>query len=369
MDTYGADSFRFLLLSSPSLAGEDFVVSDKDVADVARKLNMVWNMYDFFTLYADVDGWEWAGSYENPLDIGSTNQVVSNSLDEWIISRVHELSQEVDLQMQKYDLPAALKPILPFIDDASNWYVRRSRRRFWKSDNDNDKLVAYSTLHYVLLQLSMILAPFTPFLSEELFRSLSGGESVHLCSWPKGGAINTLIVTEMKQLRDLITIGLSQRAEAGIKVRQPLQSAVVVCPETLFRDHDFYKSVLLEELNLKDVVFEELGDPSKPASIKISTDISPELKKEGTMREIIRNVQNLRKKAGLDVDDRIKLQLGTDHSFIEEIFTTPEYAKVIQDETLAVSLNEGEIEDAYSTVVKIDTAELGIKLQKVKLVP
>src|SRR5665213_2146790 len=142
MDKYSADALRFFLLSSPVLNGEDAVLQDKDVADTSRKLSMVWNMYDFFTLYADVDGWEWDGSLADP------TPDLTNPLDHWIVSRVHQLGSEVDAHMQRYDLPNALKPILPFIDDASNWYVRRSRKRFWKSDNDGDKAAAYRTLHY-----------------------------------------------------------------------------------------------------------------------------------------------------------------------------------------------------------------------------
>ena len=168
MDQYSADSLRFLMLSSPLLGGEDFALHDKDVGDVARKLSMVWNMYDFFALYADVDGWEWSGELADPIDS------LSSSLDRWVVGRVHQLGQEVSEQMGKYDLQSALKPILPFIDDASNWYVRRSRKRFWKSDNDSDKDDAYRTLHYVLVYLSRVIAPFTPFLAEELYQKLTG---------------------------------------------------------------------------------------------------------------------------------------------------------------------------------------------------
>src|SRR6185312_16281031 len=182
MDTYSADALRFHMLSSPVLNGEDFSLQDKDVADVSRKLAMIWNMYDFFTLYADVDRWD-SGLAKGELPADPTAEL-ENPLDLWIISRLHQLSQEVDAHMQRYDLPNALKPVLPFIDDASNWYVRRSRKRFWKTDNDADKAQAYRTLHYVLVRLSVVLAPFTPFLAEELFQKLTGGESVHLLDWP-----------------------------------------------------------------------------------------------------------------------------------------------------------------------------------------
>jgi len=166
MDKFSADSLRFLLLSSPLLSGEDFYMQDKEVGDVARKLTMIWNMYDFFTMYAEVDNWEFYGDLSDP------SESLTNPLDQWVISRVHQLTAEIEEHMDGYNIPSAMKSILPFIEDASNWYVRRSRRRFWKSGDDDDKNNAYRTLHYVLVQLAQILAPFTPFLSEELYQKL-----------------------------------------------------------------------------------------------------------------------------------------------------------------------------------------------------
>ena len=227
MDKYSADSLRFLLLSSPVLAGEDFALLDKDVSDVARKLSMVWNVYDFFTMYASVDGFDSKDAiapaeFVNPLDI-------------WVVSRVHQLRNEIDKYMREYNIPAATAGILPFIDDLSNWFVRRSRRRFWKSEDDSDKLEAYSTLYYVLVYLSKILAPFVPFLAEELYQKMTGAgvpgsdevESVHLLDWPEAGLINEEVIADMARTRDIITEGLSIRmnkseTEEQIKVRQPL---------------------------------------------------------------------------------------------------------------------------------------------------
>lgn len=177
MDKFSADSLRFLLLQSPLLNGEDFSLLDKDVGDVARKLSMVWNMYDFFTMYAEVDGWEFDATKPftlNPDDI-------HNPLDKWIISRVHELNEHVTKHMDAYNIPVAVSEFLPFIEDASNWFVRRSRRRFWKSEDDGDKAEAYRTLHYVLLKLSVIMAPFTPFLSEELYQNLGAVMNLSTC--------------------------------------------------------------------------------------------------------------------------------------------------------------------------------------------
>ena len=244
MDEYSADSLRFLLLSSPVLNGEDFALVDKDVGDVNRKLSMIWNMYDFFTMYAEVDDWEWNGDLSDP------HPDLTNELDVWIVSRLHQLIDEIEEHTDKYDLPGALKPVIPFIEDASNWYVRRSRRRFWKSEDDSDKNDAYRTLHYVLVKLANALAPFTPFLAEELYRDLTGGESVHLNDWPTSGFIDDEVIDQMAAAREVITQGLAIRAQEGIRVRQPLAEVKVATPVVL---PDYLQKIVQEELNVKKV--------------------------------------------------------------------------------------------------------------------
>jgi isoleucyl-tRNA synthetase len=357
MDQYSADALRFLLLSSPVLNAEDFSLMDKDVADVSRKLSMIWNIYDFFSLYADVDGWEW--------DENSTDNYPPDSdhiLDRWIISRVHELNLVIDSSMQSYDIPGALKEVLPFIDDVSNWYVRRSRKRFWKTENDLDKNQAYQTLHYILLQLSLLLAPFIPFLSEELYRKLTGGLSVHLLDWPQAGSIDHDLLAQMKYVREIINEGLRQRASEGIKVRQPLQSVSIPTNDEV-KLSGVLQSIIAEELNVKEV--KELVSKNSSTQLLAVMDLrlTPELKKEGIAREIIRNVQNARKNAGLNVDDRIDLQLGSTAEAVRQAYTTKELAELIQHETLALTLNQLELSNAYAEAVNIDGAELGIKLK------
>ena len=345
MDKFSADSLRFLLLSSPLLSGEDFTLLDKDVGDVARKLTMLWNMYDFFTMYAEVDGWEWNGSTEDPSDN------LENPLDQWIVSRLHQTMSDLERNMDAYNIPDALSPVLPFIDDASNWYVRRSRRRFWKSGDDQDKNDAYKTLHYVLTQSAIMLAPFTPFLSEELYHNLTGStESVHLLDWPEIGAINKLVVNDMNVLRDQITQALSLRAKAGIKIRQPLASVTV---PTISESVDA-EAILMEELNVKSV---ENGQ-----EVGINLNITTELKEEGLSREIIRVVQNARKKAGLNVDDRIKLNL----SYEQEIEDAINHFKVIiANETLSTDLSQNANKNySYTEEVKVDGTPITISLEK-----
>ena len=361
MDKFSADSLRFLLLSSPLLNGEDFALHDKDVGDVARKLSMIWNMYDFFTMYAEVDGWQFDGELRDPLSD------LTNPLDIWIISRLHQLVTEVERHMDTYNIPDALSPILPFLDDASNWYVRRSRRRFWKSEDDGDKNDAYWTLHYVLVRLSYILAPFTPFLAEELYHNLTGDdESIHLKDWLAAGEINRAILRDMNALRAAVNDGLSKRAAEGIKVRQPLASAKLVSTiseNTTDEVRQFLVDIARDELNVKSVEIAtgselEAAESSAQPSVVYDFVITPELKREGLVREVIRHVQSARKKAGLQVDDRIMLQLTTDDEQLRQAID--EHAELITAETLA-TFGQGE---AYSTTATIEGAELQITLQR-----
>lgn len=350
MDQHSADALRFLLMSSPVMNGEDFNLLDKDVADVGRKLSMAWNMYDFFTLYAEVDGWEWDGGYDDP------TSSLKNPLDQWIVSRVHQLTQEVEKHMDAYDVPSAMKPILPFIDDASNWYVRRSRRRFWKSEDDGDKQAAYRTLHYVLVRLAHVMAPFTPFLAEELYQKLTGGESVHLRDWPETGHINELVVERMAFVREVINEGLSQRAAGGLKVRQPLRSISVAGLDGRLGEHlAELGPIILEELNVKELKHKD-GE-----GVQLDTEITPELKREGMMREVVRNVQNARKQAGLNVDDRIKLSLSTTDEELHQAIR--EHSGTITTETLATSLDFDQTL-AFEVSCAVDAAPLTVSLQK-----
>ena len=368
MDKTSADSFRFLMLSSPLTNGENFALADKDVVDVARKLSMIWNMYDFFTMYAEVDGWEFDGELKDPLG------ELTNPLDIWIVSRLHQLVKDVEEGLDDYNLQDATKPILPFLDDASNWYVRRSRRRFWKSEDDGDKNDAYRTLHYVLVRLSYILAPFTPFLAEELYHNLTGDdESIHLKDWLPVGAVNEQVLADMSRTRELINNGLSLRMkqdehQASIKVRQPLQFAAYAGAKLA----EYYEQIMAEELNVKEIRWIENLDEYlagydvtegtiKPENwIEISKQLTPELKREGLMREVIRHVQSARKKVGLQVDDRIMLQLTTNDEQLHQAID--EHAEVIATETLAVF---GEVYDNQSTVT-VEGAGLEIALAVVK---
>ena len=345
MDQYSADSLRFLLLTSPLLNGEDFALHDKDVSDVARKLSMIWNMYDFFTMYASVDGWEFNGELKDP------SKDLENPLDKWIVSRVHELRNEITENMDVYNIPRALEGVLPFLDDASNWFVRRSRRRFWKSENSVDKLQAYQTLHYVLSYLALILAPFVPFLAEELWGKMVGDGSVHLKDWPEAGEIDASLLAEMAEVRGYVNEALALRAKNGVKIRQPLASVKV--PQNA-KSFDF-APILMEELNVKSVEFG--GD-----GVEFNFELTPELRAEGLMREIIRHIQAARKKAGLNVDDRIELNFTSENADLLDAFK--KFEQEIAKEVLAAKTEISNDELEFSQAVKIEGKEAKISLRK-----
>ncbi len=404
MDQYSADSLRFLLLASPLLNGEDYALLDKDVSDVARKLAMIWNMYDFFTMYAEVD--EFTFPYdtvssdaflvhritdtahsdtpepsshtgaENSFQISVDIDKLSNPLDRWIVSRVHQLTDHVAKFMNQYNIPDALSAVIPFIDDASNWYVRRSRRRFWKSEDDADKAQAYQTLHYVLVRLSLVLAPFTPFLAEELYQHLTGGESVHLLDWPTDNPVDERVLADMRRTRELIAGGLALRMErtddyGQIKIRQPLSYASY----TGERLGSYYEKIMQEELNVKRVSWVEdlakyqvsgvVNEAETEAWLELDKHLTPELEAEGLSREVIRVVQKARKDAGLSVDDRIVLTLSTDDTKLNSAIDT--WSDSIMAETLTTaSLTEDQPAE-YTTTVKVAGSAWRLELAKAEV--
>jgi isoleucyl-tRNA synthetase len=333
-----------LLLSSPLLSGEDFSLIDKDVSDVARKLAMIWNVYDFFTMYAEVDGWE-----SEAVDVAESGHFSSNPLDVWIVSRIHELRDGITEGMEKYNIPEAMSGILPFVDDLSNWFTRRSRRRFWKSEDDGDKADAYKTLHYALSFLAVLLAPFTPFLAEELWQKMVDADgSVHLLDWPEERTKDLGVLNKMARTREIIAEGLRQRMDKSdeygqIKVRQPLAEMTYSGEEL----DEFYEKIIAEEVNVKNVV--------QGAEIFVNKVLTAELRAEGKAREMIRVVQAARKKAGLSVDDRIRLSISS---------YPAEFAEMIKAETLAVELSSAG-NYAYDEIAAVEGENVTVSLEKV----
>ncbi|MBR2709489.1 isoleucine--tRNA ligase [Candidatus Saccharibacteria bacterium] len=340
MDTYSADALRFLLMSSPVCSGEDFALIDKDVSDTHRKLSMIWNVYDFFTTYAEVAGFDTMNSRFSS----------ENPLDNWIMSRMYQLRDDITKHMDEYNLPDALAGILPFVDDLSNWFVRRSRRRFSKSDDAEDQLSAFSTLFRVLVYLSRLLAPFTPFLAEELYQKMmESDDSVHLLTWPESGPVDTEILDTMSRVRSIITDALALRmhrsdTEPQIKIRQPL-SLLTYPGEKL---DDYYEQIIMDEVNVKAV---QVGD-----ELTLDKTLTPELEEEGYARELVRAIQSARKHAGLAPGDEIRLSLS--------IVPPAAFADYIRSEVLASELiKDGNF--AHDEIAKINGDNITISLEKI----
>ncbi|MBR2994195.1 isoleucine--tRNA ligase [Candidatus Saccharibacteria bacterium] len=370
MDQYSADALRFLLLSSPVLSGEDFALLDKDVSDVNRKLAMIWNVYDFFTTYAEIDQVDSKdltnAICETVRDNGSelseephndgrdeasrAKSIVRSPLDTWIISRIYQLRNEITAGMEEYNIPKALENVLLFIDDLSNWFVRRSRRRFSKNDDTADKNSAYTTLYGVLVYLAKILAPFTPFLAEELYQKMTGDTgSVHLMDWPAAGEINDEVLAKMARTRQIITDALALRmqkseTEQQIKIRQPLASLTYNGDKL----PEFYEQIIAEEVNVKKVIH--------GSELLLDKTLTEELKKEGLARDLIRAIQAARKHAGLQVDDQIKLSLS--------VVPPKGYEDLIKSEVNATNISQND-NYAYDEITKINGENITISLEKV----
>ncbi|PJC00251.1 MAG: isoleucine--tRNA ligase, partial [Candidatus Moranbacteria bacterium CG_4_9_14_0_8_um_filter_41_43] len=349
LNKYGADALRYYLLSSPVVSAENLNFSERDLTDIVRNVfRMLWNSYSFFTTYASIDDWE---PKEN-------TQPSRNLLDRWILSELQLLIQEVDNAMGVYELNRATRAFAPFIDNLSNWYIRRNRKRFWKNENDNDKEQAYQTLYDVLVTLSKVMAPFTPFLSEEIYRNLTGEESVHLADFPTVDEklIDKKLMEDMMVTRSLITQGLELRAKAGIKVRQPLANVTIIVASL----PDIFFEIICEELNVKEVIATVEDSLKMDGNIILDTNITPELKLEGEAREIIRALQEGRKKALFNVEDRIDLGYTGKENVFEK------FSDMIAKEVLAQKTENGTISDAeYTETVSIEGEIFTFSLKRI----
>ncbi len=349
---YGADALRLYLLRSPVVAAEDLRFSERALAELARGFfRMVRQSYSFFVMYASVDGWR-------PRAFDALPQT-EHYLDRWIVARLQQCVGTMRTALDAYDVRTAARAPQEFVDDLSNWYIRRSRKRFWKSEDDDDKAAAYATLHYVLVTLARALAPLTPFVAEEIYRNLTRGiadasESVHLTDYPELPALTAeqgRRVEEMAVVREVISRGLELRAQSGIKVRQPLVAVTV--PKTVDAAYD---RMICEELNVKRV---RRGSDD---AVTLDTAITPALALEGQARELIRHIQQARKKAGFAVDDRIALGItGTDA-------VVDAHAELIAHETLVApddTVRKEALSDAdYENTVVMDGSDVGISIKR-----
>ncbi|MFA7245017.1 MAG: isoleucine--tRNA ligase [Candidatus Magasanikbacteria bacterium] len=339
LEKYGADALRYYLASSPVMYAEGLNFSEKDVREVYNKVvNTLWNVFTFFSMF-NTDG----GMRNEERGMDS-----KNILDKWIVAKLHGLLKEVTEKMEGYKLAEASRPILDFITELSQWYVRRSRDRF-KSGMGNeergmeDKAQATATLRYVLMTLSKIMAPFTPFISEKMYRELGGElESVHLESWPNFDKklIDEKVLKEMEDVRKVVEMGLSLRAEKGIKVRQVLAEFYVVGANF----SEDVKTIIAEELNVKEVLFTDFDKENNHLKKKedwgfkmaLNTHITEELKKEGLVREIVRTINQIRKEQGMTIADEVMVEYYTEDENLQAVFV--DYETEIKKSVLAREL-------------------------------
>jgi isoleucyl-tRNA synthetase len=308
--------------------------------------------YYFFVLYAEIDGIEAKSDY-------SLNS--SNTLDRWIISESQVLIKNINNHMEHYDLQKASREFLAFADNLSNWYIRRSRKRFWKSENDIDKGSAFETLQYILVTLAKLMAPFSPFISEEIYRNLSGAESVHLCDYPevKESLIDTNLCQQMKYTREIVEAGLNCRSKNGIKVRQPLAELVYVGDKL----SEELEQIIAEEVNVK-IVNNILSDSDTTDAVRLDLEITNDLLIEGYSREIIRFVQTLRKKAGFEVNDRILLYYDSDSDIIKQTFV--QFSGEISHETLALKTEREKHQAEIEEELTIDSQKIWLGICREK---
>lgn len=311
MDKYGADALRFWMYSV-NQPGDSKNFDEKTVDEIVKRLfNMVTNVYTFYELYADKD---------RSSGKGAKTTVSSNVLDRWIMARLAELTNLITSRLDEYKLLEPTRAIRDFVDDLSTWYLRRSRDRF-KSSDDTDKHAALETTRTVLLELSKLMAPFTPFFAESLYaklRSVSDPESVHLSHWPKAPKPDMKLVEDMYETRKLVTCALQERSKANIKVRQPL-AKLSIRNTSLGVE---FMELIKDEVNVKEIVVKKDLD----SDTLLDTTVTENLRKEGVIRDLIRAVQDLRKTEGLTVGDKVVLVLDSDekmkelvHAFLHDI--------------------------------------------------
>ncbi len=421
LDEHGADAFRWYYFTSKQ-PWDGYRFSLETVGESVRQfLKPLWNTYALFVLYANV----------NDVEPAAIADVELTDLDRWVLSRLQATTAIATERLDDYDTTAAGRAVAAFVDELSNWYVRRSRRRFWDGD-----AAAFATLRECLVTTAKLLAPLTPFVADAIYENLDGSEpSVHLCDYPRAdaGLRDEQLEWQMQVARDAVELGRAARAAAKAKVRQPLREAVVVAAE---RERDAigrFEDLVLEELNVKDVRYvseaEELGrfelkanyrtlgprfgkdmpqvaaavaglDPDKAArtlreggevhvaidghdhalgaddvqlvlqplegyeveragthAVALNLELDDELLREALAREIVHAIQNARKNAGLDVQDRIALTLSGDEALLDAVRAHQPY---VTGETLATSLDLGSTTNGATAEIDGLTLSIGI---------
>jgi isoleucyl-tRNA synthetase len=342
-DNFGSDAVRWYFYTS-SPVGENYRTSADTLRETVQQFFIpLWNCYSFFVTYARLDGFD---PMQAPVPVAERHV-----LDRWLLSKLSGLVETVTVGLDSYDANEPARRIHRFVDDLSNWYIRRSRRRFWKSQSDSDKLAAYQTLYEALRTVSQLMAPFVPFISDAMYRNLSNDESVHLSDFPElTPNHDAQVETDMARARQAVEAGLSARDAARLKVRQPLAS-IALPGDPLPED---IAQIVREELNVKELVF-------NAPEVKLNTEITEELKLEGLAREVVRAIQDRRKKLGFNVEDRIHTRYEADGMLVRAI---ERHADYIKNETLSVTLEQGRADDFDGEQMMIEGEQIWIGLKR-----
>ena len=366
IDRFGADAMRWFFFTS----GNPWAtrrVGFETISEVQRGFQrMLWNVYSFYTLYANTENID-----PTTVDVPFAER---HELDRWLLAELHDTVRAATAGLEAYDCTSAGRRIAAFVEDLSNWYVRRSRRRFYaKETAERDKRAAHATLHESLRTLALLLAPFTPYTADEIWDNLvcsvrpEAPDSVHLADWPTHdeALIDEELRASMAAARRTVTLGLQAREQAKIRVRQPLARVVIDGPAAASAAR--HASIIAEELNVKAVEVKAPQDgwpAAEEGSMKVALDpeISKELRAEGIARELVRAVQNLRKKSGLAVSDRIALGV---EGASEDLWTALEpHRSWIADEVLAIDLSREAVDGEGAADVRIEGASIRISLKR-----
>jgi isoleucyl-tRNA synthetase len=342
-DTFGSDAVRWYFYTSTQV-GENYRTSADTLKETVQRFFIpLWNCYSFFVTYARLDAFD-PSQPQVPI-------AERHVLDRWLLSRLSGLTESVAGGLDRYDAVEPARRIQRFVDDLSNWYVRRSRRRFWKSQADQDKVAAYQTLFEALTTLCRLMAPFVPFVADAMYRNLSDGRSVHLSDFPEPSAAHDAAVEAgMALARQAVESGLAARDAARIKVRQPLASCALPgdpLPEEV-------AAIVRDELNVKRLTF---GAPE----VKLDTAITEELRLEGLAREVVRLIQDRRKKLGLNVEDRIHTRYEADGMLVRAF---EKHADYIKNETLSVTMERGRSDDFNGEQQMLEGEQIWIGLRR-----
>ncbi len=324
MQKYGGDALRIYLMGSPLMKGEDVNFSNDGVPEVTKGfLLILWNSYKFFVDYASIFNWSVPKQ-----SIFENNQKLS-ILDKWILARMTELTIDLQSSYDKFDTVTITKLLRDFIvNDFSTWYIRRSRDRVSNNSNQSDRQNCLSVIYYVLANYSKLLAPLAPFISEEIWKNLTSKESVHLENFPVADKelLNNTFIKDMKTVREIVERGHAKRKDAEIKLRQPLSKITYSTAKQLSEETE---KIVAEELNVKKIEYKKTS--RKKLEVELDIKITPQLKKEGEARDLIRQIQQLRKDSGMTLKDKVAVRAPD---------WPKEFEKMILELTASVSIKK-----------------------------